>query len=166
MATHLFHSRLSWSGAGRAAFDYATYSRALTVRFEGRPELEVSAAEAFMGDPSRHNPEDLLLASASACHALTFLAIAARARLEVLAYEDEGTAVMAPVDGKPKITEITLRPRVIFAAGVSLERAEGLHAKAHEHCFIARSVNFPIRVEHAHVVGAAGPSSSSSSRVE
>jgi organic hydroperoxide reductase OsmC/OhrA len=160
MTTHLFHSRLAWSGAGRAEFNYPAYSRALTVRFEGRPDLQMSAAQAFLGDPTLHNPEDLLLASASACHALTFLAIASRARLEVLAYEDEGTAVMAPVDGKPKITEITLRPKVTFAANVPLERTEAMHAKAHEHCFIARSVNFPIHIEHTHTL------SSSPSRVE
>jgi GntP family gluconate:H+ symporter len=73
--THHFHSTLSWTGAGRAAFDYEAYSRALTVRFAGRPDLDLSAAEAFRGDITRHNPEDLLLAAVSACHALTFLAI-------------------------------------------------------------------------------------------
>ncbi len=160
MTEHLFHAHLAWTGAGAAPFDYATYSRALTVRVDGHVDLELSAAAPFLGDPTRHNPEDLLLASVSACHALTFLAIAARARLTVLAYEDACTALMAPVDGKPKITEVTLRPRVTFAAGVDLERTHALHDKAHENCFIARSVAFPIRVEHAHAL------SSSSSRVE
>lgn len=149
--THHFQSVLTWSGAGQAPFEYERYSRTMTVRIPGRPDLEVSAAEAFRGDPTLHNPEDLLLASASACHALTFLAIAARARLEVLSYVDEGTAVMSPAaDGKLAITEITLRPTVTFAAGVSLERAESFHAKAHDNCFIARSVNFPIHVQHKH----------------
>ena len=150
--THHFHSTLSWTGAGIAPFDYEAYSRALTVRFAGRPDLDLSAAEAFRGDPTRHNPEDLLLAAVSACHALTFLAIAARARLTVVDYQDRGFAVMSPAaDGKLSITEITLEPRVTFAADVALERTEKFHEKAHDNCFIARSVNFPIKVLHTPV---------------
>lgn len=159
MDAHHFHSKLTWTGAGRAAFAYQDYSRELEVLFEGRPPLTLSAAPAFRGDPGLHNPEDLLLASVSACHALTFLAIAARARLEVLSYRDEGAAVMSAVDGKLQITSIVLRPQVVFAAGVALERTHGFHATAHENCFIARSVSFPITVEHSHT-------SSASSRVE
>lgn len=153
MSEHLFHSELTWTGAGSAPFEYDHYSRDLRVRLPGRPDLEMSSAPGFLGDAGRTNPEDLILAAASACHALTFLAVAARSRMKVLSYEDRATAVLAPEDGKTRVTKVTLRPKVVFDASVALEKTAALHEKAHANCFIANSVRFPMEIEHEHSHG-------------
>jgi organic hydroperoxide reductase OsmC/OhrA len=110
---------------------------------EGKPALEGSADPTFRGDPARHNPEDLLVAALAACHLLSYLAECARAGIEVIAYEDRASGIMALKDGRMRFTEVTLAPQVTIGAG-DLERAQALHAKAHDQCFIANSVNFPV----------------------
>ena len=145
---HQFQCRLVWAGAapdGAAPLD--TYSRAYRVDFEGKPSLRGSAAPAFRGDPALHNPEDLLVAAVSACHCLTYLALAARAGIRVLSYEDDANGTMQRADGIIKFTDVTLHPRVTVAPGADLEQARILHERAHAGCFIASSVNFPVRNE-------------------
>jgi len=87
------------------------------------------------------------LAALSACHLLSYLALCALAGISVVAYEDECTATMAMKDGKMRIVETTLRPKVTLAAGSDVEKAESLHEKANGECFIANSVNFPVHHE-------------------
>ena len=107
----------------------------------------MSGAAAFRGDASLHNPEDLLVFALSSCHCLSYLALAARARLVVLGYEDQTSGVMTLVEGKIRFREVTIRPRVWVAPGSDLEFAKQLHEKAHSECFIANSVNFPVANE-------------------
>jgi len=143
---HRFVCRLAWTGQG-ATTGYRDYGRDLRVDFDGKPSLEASAAPAFRGEGSRHNPEDLMVAALSACHCLSYLAECARAGVEVVAYEDEATGELALVDGGLQFVDVQLRPRVTLGVGADAARAERLHARAHEACFIARSVNFPVRHE-------------------
>ena len=98
----------------------------------------------FHGDSSRHNPEDLLVVSLSTCHMLTYLAEAARAGIHVVAYSDEASGTMQLKDGKMRFTEVSLRPQVVVAKDSDPAQAQRLHEKAHEHCFIANSVSFPV----------------------
>jgi organic hydroperoxide reductase OsmC/OhrA len=95
-----------------------------------------------------HNPEELLVASVSACHMLWYLHLCADAGVVVCAYEDavEGTMSEA-ADGGGRFTEVILRPRVTLVSGADSGLAHGLHETAHQKCFIANSVSFPIRVE-------------------
>ena len=144
---HLFQCRLVWSASPEGTASYDTYSRAYRVDFEGKPPIHGSAAPAFKGDPSVHNPEDLLVAALSACHCLTYLALCARAGIRVLSYEDDANGTMQPAEGVIKFTDVILHPRVTVAAGTDIERARSLHEKAHAGCFIANSVNFPVRNE-------------------
>ena len=87
------------------------------------------------------NPEQLLLAAAVSCQLLAFLAVAARARIDVLGYEDHAEADMPEHDRPLRITEIRLRPRITVAAGPSVEKVERLVRIAHTECFIASSLN-------------------------
>ena len=114
----------------------------------GRPQLPGSSDPAFRGDASRWNPEDLLVASLSSCHMLWYLHLCAQARLSVLAYVDDavGTMVETP-DGSGRFAEVVLRPVVTLATEGDALRATALHDEAHHMCFIANSVNFPVRVE-------------------
>jgi organic hydroperoxide reductase OsmC/OhrA len=146
MREHTYRARVEWTGAARGpASDYATYSREYRVEVDGKPALTGSADPFFRGDPALHNPEDLLVAAASACHLLTYLALCAREGIEVVSYADEAVGTMEETGGSGRIARIVLRPRVTIARG-SVERALALHERAHTDCFIARSVNFP--VEH------------------
>lgn len=146
---HHFACRLVWS-AREATTSYRAYGRDLRVDFEGKPSLDMSAAPAFRGDATRHNPEDLMVAALSACHCLSYLAECARAGVEVVGYEDDATGELGLVDGGLQFLEVQLRPRVAVAPGADALRAERLHRRAHEGCFIARSVSFPVR--HAPVI--------------
>jgi organic hydroperoxide reductase OsmC/OhrA len=49
--------------------------------------------------------------------------------------------------GGGRFTEVVLRPKVTLAAGSDGNAAQALHEEAHRHCFIAASVNFPVRHE-------------------
>lgn len=146
---HQYRCQLDWTGSTGAG--YESYER--THRVSCPPagtELELSSDPAFGGNPDRLNPEQLLLAAASSCQMLSFLAYAARARIDVVSYVDEAEAVM-PEDDKPmRITAITLRPRIVIAGQVG-EAGEGrvrhFVARAHEACFIANSLRSEITVE-------------------
>jgi len=145
---HHFPCKLTWTGASRGpTTSYDAYDRALRVDIPGKPSLEASAAPPFRGDASRHNPEDLLVASLSACHCLSYLALAARAGIVVIAYEDDAIGTMAFLDRKLRFTDVLLRPQVRVRPGADLAKARSLHEQAHQECFIANSVNFPVRHE-------------------
>ena len=143
---HVFHAKLVWTGAAKGGTtNYDTYSREYRVDIPGKPSLTGSAAPVFKGDAALQNPEDWLVAALSACHALTYLALCARKRIEVVAYEDDAVGKMEEVDKVIRFTDVLLKPVVTLRQGADLELARSLHEKAHHHCFIANSVNFPVR---------------------
>ena len=109
--------------------------------------LALSADPHFRGDASRANPEQLLVLAASSCQLLSFLHVAATAKLDVLDYTDDAQGVM-PEDAQPmRLTRITLRPKVLVAAGSDVSRFDELMHEAHEGCFIANSLNTEVVVE-------------------
>lgn len=143
---HRFLCRLVWAGAAQGpTTSYEGYSREYRIDIEGKPSLRGSAAAVFRGDPTLHDPEDLLVAALSACHCLSYLALCARAGVHVVTYEDETDGTMDKVDGVVRFTEVTLHPKVTIAPGSDPEKARALHERAHAICFIANSVNFPVR---------------------
>ena len=164
-AAHHFDCRLVWTGAEKGGTTrYEAYSREARIEIDGKPPLPVSAAPPFLGDPTLHNPEDLLVAALSACHFLSYAALCARSGIEVVAYEDRAHGTMDRVDGKTRFTEVVLRPRVTIAAGADAAKAHALHERAHAICFIASSVNFDVRNEPVITAAGApetGPSASS-----
>jgi len=149
--THTYRSRLSWDGSTGVGYDsYERTHRVAVPPADG--ELALSSDPAFLGDAKLPNPEQLLLAAASSCQLLSFLAIAARSGIDVLAYEDEAEAIM-PEDVKPlRITQITLRPHIVVARGVDLDRVRRLVGKAHDACFIANTLNAEVVLEPLIVV--------------
>jgi organic hydroperoxide reductase OsmC/OhrA len=147
--THHYGANLVWTGnLGAGTESYRAYDRGYEVRCPGKAPIIGSSDPAFRGNPAMHNPEELLVASVSACHMLWYLHLAADAGVVVIAYEDaaEGTMTEA-AGGAGRFTEMMLRPRVRLARGADSALAHRLHETAHEKCFIANSVNFPIRVE-------------------
>jgi organic hydroperoxide reductase OsmC/OhrA len=151
---HDYRAHLVWTGATQGpTTSYDSYSREYRVEIAGKPPLTGSADKTFRGDPSLHNPEDLLVVALSSCHMLSYLALCARARLPVVSYEDAASGTMVTQGGGGRFTEVVLRPRVVVAPGSDLHKAHQLHEQAHASCFIANSVNFPVRHE-AEVVAA------------
>lgn len=156
--THRYATTLTWSDAsGTGTTNYRNYSRDHVLAGpHGKPEIPASADVAFRGDPGRWNPEDLLVASLSACHQLWYLALCAQAGIVVTAYSDEADGTMVQdADGGGKFTEVTLRPRVTITDAARLAEATELHHKAAHLCFIARSVNFPVNHEPQVTAGTA-----------
>jgi organic hydroperoxide reductase OsmC/OhrA len=147
--THHYDLHLVWQGnLGTGTATYEGYSREHTIRITGKPDLLVSADPAFRGDPALHNPEDQLLAALSSCHLLTYLALCARARIVVTHYSDRAAGTLQLTrDGGGHFTEVVLRPEVLVSDAAMLEKARVFHGEVHKYCFIARSVNFPVRCE-------------------
>lgn len=143
---HLYRLELHWRGEHTRTYD--SYSREHLISIDGKTALRATADPMFLGEGSLHNPEDLLLAALSSCHLLTYLALCARARINVLGYRDqaEGTLVLDK-DGGGRFSEVVLRPQVILEDPSHTEKAIALHTAAHKYCFIANSVNFPVRNE-------------------
>jgi organic hydroperoxide reductase OsmC/OhrA len=146
---HDYKARLVWDGnLGDGTTTYTGYGRKYRIQFDGKPDLTGSADPIFRGDANIHNPEDLFVAALSSCHLLSYLALCARSKINVVAYEDDaiGTMVLRP-DGGGKFESVTLRPKVTIAQGSDEKRALELHETAHDLCFIAASVNVPVRHE-------------------
>jgi organic hydroperoxide reductase OsmC/OhrA len=134
-----YETRLSWTGSTGVGWD--DYDRTHTVSAPpAEQELRVTTGES-KGDPSILNPEQLLVMAASSCQMLWFLHLAAKARIDVVAYEDEATALMPEYEQPVRITEIALRPRITVAGDATEARIQKLADTAHEHCFIANSLN-------------------------
>jgi organic hydroperoxide reductase OsmC/OhrA len=144
--THTYNASLAWEGSTATGYD--AYDR--THRISTPPaktELTLSGDPAFKGEPDLPNPEQLLLAAASSCQLLSFLARAARSRIEVTSYTDEAAAIMPEDDPPTRITQITLRPRITVGPDANLDRVYRLVDKAHEDCYVANTLNAEIRIE-------------------
>lgn len=147
--THTYRTTLRWDGSTGGGYD--DYDRAHHLQTEPQTTpLDLSADPAFRGDPTRLNPEQLLVAAASSCQLLSFLAVAARARLDVVAYADEAMAVMPADDLPVRITHIELHPQVTLAdtdrPRPTVERLAHLTEVAHRECFIANSLRSQVTV--------------------
>ena len=143
---HHYNLTVKWTGnKGEGTAHYRAYDRNHTIIKEGKADILGSSDPAFRGDNTRYNPEELLVASLSACHLLWYLHLCAEAGVVVIEYEDQATGIMAETDnGGGVFKEVTLHPRVTVAEESMIEKANTLHKKANELCFIANSVNFPV----------------------
>jgi organic hydroperoxide reductase OsmC/OhrA len=142
-----FITHLEWTGASKGATrDPATFSRDLDVSVDAFT-LPMSSAPGYRGDPARANPEQLFVAALSSCQALTYLFLAARAGIPVVAYADDAEGHLGIVNGRVRMSRVTLRPRITLETAADEARARDLVAKAHDGCFIANSVSTPIAIE-------------------
>ncbi len=150
MKTHRYAVAVDWTGnTGTGTSGYRDYERRHEISAGTRkPAIPGSSDPAFRGDPARWNPEELLVASLSACHKLWYLHLCAEAGIVVQAYTDHAEGEMEETaDGSGRFTRVVLRPRVSVAAGCDAAKARELHHTAHAMCFIANSVNFPVACE-------------------
>ncbi len=155
--THEYTVEIEWQGnRGTGTSGYREYGRQLEARAGGKAHaIEGSADRTFRGDAERWNPEDLLVTALAQCHMLSYLHMAVRAGVVVTAYTDHARGTMVQQGMGGHFTEVVLRPVVTVAEESMVEAALAAHAEAYEHCFIASSVNFPVKHEPVILVDAA-----------
>lgn len=143
---HSYKLLAAWKGNGeKGNADIRSYDRSHTVQIAGKPDLHLTTDNAAVGDRSKLNPEDLLVSAISSCHMLSYLYVCALEGVVILSYEDHATGTMAEnTTGGGSFQEVTLNPVCTVADESMLQRAIDLHHKAHEVCYIANSVNFPV----------------------
>jgi organic hydroperoxide reductase OsmC/OhrA len=154
LSEHRYAVALEWTGnRGAGTSSYRGYGRDHVIKAEGLPDLQGTADPTFHGDKDRWNPEQLLLTALAQCHMLSYLHVAVKNGIVVTDYTDhaEGTLRLNR-DGSGEFTSVTLRPRVVITVPAQAGLAERLHHDANQVCFIARSVNFPVRHEPETVV--------------
>lgn len=148
MKEHEYTLALTWEGnTGRGTADYAAYSRQFRATSPGKAAVVGSADPSFRGDKRLLNPEEMLVMSLASCHMLSYLALCALNKIRVLEYSDTATGRMAADRNGGKFEEVVLHPRVVIAEADDLAAARELHEQAHASCYIASSVNFPVRHE-------------------
>jgi organic hydroperoxide reductase OsmC/OhrA len=147
--THHYHTQVVWTGnTGQGTANYRAYERSHEIVVEGKPPISGSSDPAFRGDKTKYNPEELLVASISACHMLWYLHLCAEASIVVTHYLDQAIGTMLETeDGGGRFAEVVLKPIVIIAPESDRNQAEQLHERAHHLCFVANSMNFPVLCE-------------------
>lgn len=145
MKKHEYAVHTKWTGNdGDGTKTYRGYRRDHVISAAGKPELAGSSDPAFRGDRTRWNPEELLVAALSSCHMLAYLHLCAVNAIVIEEYEDAAAGLMEErPNGAGAMVSVTLHPRVTISSG-DARKAEELHLTAHELCFIANSVNFPV----------------------
>lgn len=147
MKTHHYKTMIQWTGnKGTGTSSYRDYERSHRILIENKATIEGSSDPSFRGDKTKHNPEEMFLSSLSSCHMLWYLHFCSEAGIIVTNYTDEATGIMTETtNGSGHFTEVTLHPTVTITEESMVEKAKELHHKANEYCFIANSVNFPVR---------------------
>ena len=141
---------LSWKRA-TPDFEYKTYNRDHTWKFDGGHEMEASAAPAYLGNPKNVDPEEAFVAALSSCHMLTFLAAACKKKFMLDEYSDDAIGHMEKnSEGKMAITRVELHPKTKFSGDQqpTPKDLEEMHHFAHDQCFIANSVKTEVTVQH------------------
>lgn len=146
MKTHQYRLTANWTGnTGTGTTNYRSYERSHTIIIEGKSPLSLSSDQAFRGNAAKWNPEELLLASLSSCHMLSYLHVCVTIGVIVTKYEDVAEGVMQETaDGGGRFECVTLHPNVTVKDSSMIQKATEAHHRANELCFIASSVNFPV----------------------
>lgn len=143
---HEYNLSVEWTGnKGSGTSSYHSYDRSHVISIENKSDIQGSSDPAFRGDKSKHNPEELFLASISSCHMLWYLHLCSVEGIHVVDYKDNAIGFMQEHDnGNGHFVKVILRPHVIVSHSLMVEKAIELHQKANEFCFIANSCNFPV----------------------
>jgi len=151
---HQYTTNLVWTGnKGSGTMDYRSYERSYVISVHQKADILGSSDSAFMGDKSKHNPEDLLVSSLSSCHMLWYLHLCSQQGIVVLDYKDQAVGKMSEVEnGSGHFTEVKLFPVLTITDESQIDLAESLHEQANKMCFIANSCNFPVLHEAKYVV--------------
>ena len=147
MKHHQYHLTVTWTGnTGQGTKDYKTYERDHTIAAEGKPMIAGTSEVSYMGNKTRYNPEELLVASLSACHMLWYLHLCAVNNILLIDYVDTATGTMqTEADGSGRFTEVILHPQIKISGTADKKLLQQLQQEANKFCFIASSCNFPVK---------------------
>jgi organic hydroperoxide reductase OsmC/OhrA len=147
MIEHQYNIRIKWSGnKGCGTSSYKAYERDFDLSAQNKEQIiHGSSDPAFLGDPKRYNPEEMLVASISSCHMLWYLHLCASQKIVVTAYIDHAEGFMQEhEDGSGSFSKVILKPKITLLKLADQIEADKLHKKANQMCFIANSCNFSI----------------------
>ena len=142
---HTYKTNIEWTGnRGEGTISYKGYDRDYEITVENKAVIHASSDPSFMGNPSKYNPEELLVASLSSCHMLWYLHLCSDNGIVVIEYKDEARGIMLETATGGHFTEVILNPAVVITDESKIEKANQLHQEAHKKCYIANSCNFPV----------------------
>ena len=143
---HHYTLTVEWTGnKGEGTSAYRAYERSHTIKSENKTDIICSSDPLFRGDETKYNPEELFIASLSSCHMLSYLHLCADSGIVVVDYADNASGTMLELkDGSGHFTEVTLFPVVTITDSKMIKKANELHKRANELCFIANSCNFKV----------------------
>lgn len=149
MKDHHYKTKITWTGnLGEGTKEYRSYERSHTISVNGKENINASSDPSFRGDKTKLNPEELLVASLSSCHMLSYLHQCAINKIIVSEYIDDAEGTMQETDdGGGRFTEVTLKPVITITDKTMVQKATELHHDANRLCFIASSCNFPVKHE-------------------
>ena len=147
MKDHQYHLTIIWTGnTGQGTQTYKGYERDHTIEASGKPVIPGTSEVSYLGNQTRYNPEELLVASLSACHMLWYLHLCSVNKIIVSAYVDQATGTMqTEADGSGRFTEVVLHPQITITGTAKKDLLQKLQQEANKFCFIANSCNFPVR---------------------
>jgi organic hydroperoxide reductase OsmC/OhrA len=159
MKQHTYTTSLEWTGnEGSGTKNFRSYRRDFTIAVEGKKTIEGSSDPAYKGDPTRYNPEEMLVSGLSSCHMLWYLHLCSVKAITVVDYRDQAEGIMEETaDGSGTFKSVQLNPQVTILEAHQAEKAAALHHEAHDLCLIARSVNFPVHTVPTITVSAPAP---------
>ena len=149
MKTHQYHLTIVWTGnKGEGTKTYNAYERDHTIEANGKPVIFGTSEMSYLGNKTRYNPEELLVASLSSCHMLWYLHLCAVNKIMVTGYTDTAIGTMQSLpDGSGHFTEVILKPEITISGFISHKLLQQLQQQANKFCFIANSCNFPVKHE-------------------
>lgn len=151
--THHYDVQLSWSGSTGAGYEHYGRNHEAT---NSHTRMSLTADPTFRGDAAGWNPEQLVVLATASCQLLSFLAVAARARLDVVGYEDDAVGEMPEGDPPVRLTRIHLRPRIAVRGPVDEARVRRLVELAHRECYVANSLRTAVDVDPTIITPPAG----------
>jgi len=143
---HQYTLTVQWTGNnGTGTLTYRGYERSHKIISENKDDILCSSDPVFRGDKTKYNPEELFVAALSSCHMLSYLHLCADSGVVVVDYVDNPSGIMIESpDGSGHFTEVTLQPVVTVTESSMFVKANELHKKANELCYIANSCNFKV----------------------
>jgi organic hydroperoxide reductase OsmC/OhrA len=139
-----YKAKTTWGSARRGALSSA-----------GKPNIIVGSPPEFRGEPDVWAPEELLVGSLNTCLMLTFLTLAQARGLVPAGYESEAEGLLENVEGKYRITEVTVRPRVALKGESDRELAHKIMEGVEAQCFISNSITSKVTLTPEFVVAPA-----------
>jgi len=130
-----YKAKTTWTSARRGLLSAAE-----------KPNIVVGSPPEFKGEPDIWAPEELLVGSVNTCMMLTFLSLAQARGLTPAEYESEAEGLLENVDGKYRITEVTVRPHITVKSEAEAEHAREIMESVEARCFISNSVKSEIKL--------------------